>query len=354
MFVFAAPRNMRAALALVALPLWAGTVAADSFKSHLTEVWQAEFDSGELAPSPPATPLRSNQPHPAVVRITVPEAGAISYGSGTLVDVRQQYGLVITNWHVVRDAQGAIEVSFPDGFKSQARALKVDPDWDLAALVIWRPPVEPVAIAPTAPQPGDQLTICGYGQGDYRAATGRCTGYYAPKLHLPQQMVELDVQARQGDSGGPIFNSRCELAGVLFGAGQGTTLGSFGGRVGSFLASLAPDIGSGKTGQTLVEAELATKPTIEEAPAVTMRSISPAETVESSSSVATAEQPAASSRAFDWPAPTSESKPVAGTNQPNTAAWADLPHQGWFEKTKTALAAVGLFAIALQLLRAAR
>jgi hypothetical protein len=56
-------------------------------------------------------------------------------------------------------------------------------------------------------------------------------------------MVELDVEARQGDSGGPIFNERGELAGVLFGAGRGTTLGSFGGRVGSFLATLAPNIG---------------------------------------------------------------------------------------------------------------
>ena len=32
------------------------------------------------------------------------------------------------------------------------------------------------------------------------------------------------------------------MAGVLFGAGQGTTLGSFAPRVRSFLASVAPDI----------------------------------------------------------------------------------------------------------------
>ena len=59
-------------------------------------------------------------------------------------------------------------------------------------------------------------------------------------------MVELDVEARQGDSGGPIFNQRGELAGVLFGAGQGTTIGSFAPRVESFLASLAPDIGASR------------------------------------------------------------------------------------------------------------
>ena len=186
---------------------------------------------------------RPATPHPAVARIVVPEGDATSYGSGTLVDVRDQFGLVVTNWHVVRDGKGDVEVLFPDGFRSKARPLKVDADWDLAALVIWRPQVPPVTIAAAAPQSGDQLTICGYGQGEYRALTGRCTQYYAPRVDFPQHMVELDVEARQGDSGGPIFNDRGELAGVLFGAGRGTTLGSFGGQVGSFLATLAPDIG---------------------------------------------------------------------------------------------------------------
>jgi hypothetical protein len=229
-----------------------GGLSGDSF----SRIWQQEFGSPtditqqlaaqQLANAKPqvaAPRFDSNAPHPAVVRVVADEQGATSLGSGTLVDVRENFGLVMTNWHVVRDARGPIQVHFPGGFTSQARVLKMDNDWDLAALVIWRPPVDPVPIAVKAPQPGDQLTICGYGPGIYRAVTGRCTQYYAPQTHLPQQMVELDVEARQGDSGGPIFNSRGELAGVLFGAGKGTTMGSFGGRVDDFLASLAPDIG---------------------------------------------------------------------------------------------------------------
>jgi hypothetical protein len=39
---------------------------------------------------------------------------------------------------------------------------------------------------------------------------------------------------------------------VLFGASEGTTLGSFGGRVENFLASLAPNIGSGTHGSTAI------------------------------------------------------------------------------------------------------
>ncbi len=190
-----------------------------------------------------ATGVASAAPHPSVARIIVQERGAVAYGSGSLIDLRDDYGLVITNWHVVRDATGKIEVLFPSGFRSEARAIKLDEDWDLAALVVWRPPAKPIAISPSPPRPGDPLTICGYGQGDYREATGRCTEFYAPSIGLPHELVELSVEARQGDSGGPILNARGELAGVLFGAGKGTTLGSFAPRVGTFLASLAPDIG---------------------------------------------------------------------------------------------------------------
>lgn len=186
-------------------------------------------------------------PHPAVCRVAVVERGGEAYGSGTLVDVREEYGLVITNWHVVREATGPIRTIFPGGFTSEARPLKLDETWDLAALVIWRPPLDPVSMASAAPRPGDRLTICGYGGGDYLAQTGRCTEYYSPEVGQPLEIVELNVQARQGDSGGPIFNDRGEIAGVLFGAARGSTLGSFGPRVRNFLATLAPNIGVPET-----------------------------------------------------------------------------------------------------------
>lgn len=190
--------------------------------------------------------------------MAVEERDGKAFGSGTLIDARDQYGLVITNWHVVREATGKIEVQFPgsesnpEGFKSEARPLKLDETWDLAALVVWRPPTEPVALAGRSPAKGELLTICGYGGGDYLSQTGRCTDYYSPEVGQPQELVELNVEARQGDSGGPIFNSRGEMAGVLFGAARGTTLGSFGPRVQTFLASLAPNIG--KRQETLIAA----------------------------------------------------------------------------------------------------
>jgi len=178
------------------------------------------------------------RPHPSVVRVIVPERNGMAFGSGSLIAKTSQAGFIITNWHVVRDAAGSIEVVFPDGFRSPAQVLKMDSTWDLAALRIARPPVEPVQLAGGAPQRGDWLTIAGYGSGQYRAASGRCTQYVSPGGRQPFEMVELSTAARQGDSGGPIFNAQGELAGVLFGAGHGRTTGSYAGRVQWFLAGL--------------------------------------------------------------------------------------------------------------------
>jgi hypothetical protein len=190
-------------------------------------------------------PTEAMRPHPAVVRVIVPERGSTSYGSGTLVDVSGEHGLVLTNRHVVADAASPPTVLFADGFRSLARVVKTDEDWDLAALVIWRPDVEPVRLAAVPPQPGELLAIAGYGQGPYRLASGRCTNYLAPNTRLPREMVELAAAARQGDSGGPIFNQRGELAGVLWGEGSGFTTGSYCGRVREFLNSVLPTDSSG-------------------------------------------------------------------------------------------------------------
>ena len=178
-------------------------------------------------------------PHPAVVRVIAPGRNSVSYGSGALVAVSQYHGLVVTNWHVIREATGTIHVLFPNGFRSPATVLRADRDWDLAALAIWRPPVEPIPLAREAPRPGQWLWIAGYGKGSYRTAAGRCTQYFAPGTNMPHEIVELSVGAREGDSGGPILNERGELAGVLFGTSWGTTMGSYCGRVERFLAATA-------------------------------------------------------------------------------------------------------------------
>lgn len=188
-----------------------------------------------LAPEPPQVP------HPSVVRVIAPERDGYSLGSGSLVAMDASHGLVVTNWHVVRDATGPVTVVFPDGFRSGAVLLRTDRDWDLAALAIQRPNVQPLVLSTEPPRPGEVLTIAGYGPGSYRAVAGRCTEYLSPGGNFPYEMVELDAGARNGDSGGPILNTRGELAGVLFGSAFGKTTGSYCGRVRVFLTSTLGD-----------------------------------------------------------------------------------------------------------------
>ena len=208
-------------------------------------LWGAIAASGQI--TPPAA-----RPHPAVVRVIAPERDGLSFGSGALVAVNQRHGLVVTNWHVVAQATGQVVVVFPDGFRSGATVLNTDRDWDLAALAVWRPDVAPIPLAEDVPRPGEPLTIAGYGSGRYRTITGRCTQYVSPGGNHPFEMVELSAAARQGDSGGPIFNRRGELAGVLFGTAWGQTTGSYCGRVRWFLAAVANDFRDVSAGDTMI------------------------------------------------------------------------------------------------------
>lgn len=207
----------------------------------LAQSWLPRQSPSALPQREPAGYLISRTPHPSIARIVVPEKTGASFGTGSLINVQGEYGLVVTNWHVVRDASGPIYAFFGDGFQSEATVLKVDRDWDLAALSVRKPPkAVPVPMAQHAPRAGDWLCIAGYGSGDYRAAAGRCTQYVSPATNLPFEMVEVAAEARQGDSGGPILNERGELAGVLFGSGSGTTSGSYAGRVMAFLQGVVP------------------------------------------------------------------------------------------------------------------
>lgn len=309
-------------------------------------------------------PFRRPAPHPAVVRITVKERRATAQGTGTLVSLRGQHGLIVTNWHVVRDAQDTILVTFPDGFQSAATVLKVDRDWDLAALLIWRPAAQPIPISQVAPRPGDVLSIAGYGSGDYRTASGRCTQYVAPGQQMPYEMVEVSTEARQGDSGGPILNERGELAAVLFGAGDGTTSGSYCGRVRLFLESAWPNIDQPED-QFLVSAnsqpvtswppEAAASASVQssdtahqalnefESPAPSSAedpdALPPAEWRPS-----TIQQPAVASR---WPI--LSDPPVRRTDE-TTTDWAVLIGKTPLERGKTILAGIGVLAVLSQLL----
>ncbi len=292
--------------------------------------------------------------HPAVVRVIATEQGGASCGSGALVGVNQTYGLVVTNWHVVRDARGPITVIFPDGFQSPATVLAANRDWDLAALAIWRPQVAPIPLATEAPRLGEVLTIAGYGRGWYRAAAGRCTQYVSPGRNCPFEMVELDTPARSGDSGGPILNQRGELAGVLFGSGFGRTTGSYCGRVRWFLDSVAGDFRRLPSSPTMIAQQpsagpntIARRPRPKPDPIVSIGgqwTLSP-------SSEAPDQSPVRCELA-ELPIPRPPETPVADVSTPTEPlAGPTVGGPNRAEQIKTILAAIGILALLLHGLR---
>ncbi len=187
--------------------------------------------SGELPdqPAPPAqAAAASTGPRPAVCRVECGSGPSRDCGSGVLVEAREGRGVVLTAWHVVRGHRDAITIRWPDGTSGPARVLASDDAFDLAALATLAPAAAPVPIAARPPAVGDRLTLAGYGPAPfvYREAAGHVTQFVGPTGRHPAHMVEVQAAARQGDSGGPIFNADGEVVAVLWGSSKGMTAGS--------------------------------------------------------------------------------------------------------------------------------
>jgi S1-C subfamily serine protease len=147
----------------------------------------------------------------------VPDAAlqpAMAAGSGVIVDGER--GFVITNFHVVRDAE-AIEVTLKDGRKYRAEPLGVAPNLDLAVLRIGAKDL------PTLPL-GDSKKL---EVGDYVVAIGNPFGLgqtvtsgivSATDRPLGQgdsrRFIQTDAPINPGNSGGALINLHGELVGI--------------------------------------------------------------------------------------------------------------------------------------------
>jgi len=149
--------------------------------------------------------------------------------------------LVVTCDHLFRDSRsgkqqtGRIIVSFSDGQASQAVVLKQDSEWDLAILRVEHPPhnLPSVEWATEMPKVGDQVISCGFGSGGKVCwNVGRIKGFGRSKNGSsgPADTMILSGQARGGDSGGPIFNAKGRICGVLWGSSNTEVVGTQVGR----------------------------------------------------------------------------------------------------------------------------
>lgn len=173
----------------------------------------------------------------SVVRIVNQLGKEQSIGSGTLVHRRGDYGVVLTCAHIFSDDVGQLIVFFEGGAARVAQVLAIDEKNDLASLLVARPPADAVSLAKALPPSGSPLASCGFGQqGRFLVNRGQSLGQVTLEDGEPEGVVELSGAARQGDSGGPIFNARGQLVAVIFGSDGNVVDGTHCGVIRPFLS----------------------------------------------------------------------------------------------------------------------
>lgn len=199
----------------------------------------------KLQRKPAAKPSDPGQPNPAwryeqptghraaIVRIYCQDTATTqSIGSGTLVRWGKRV-VVLTARHVVQDAKRVV-VEFFNKQTRQVKILKADAIWDCAVLDPGQADadgtfdgVQPVELEygdAAMQQEGNRLESCGYG-GDGKLAcnTGLFVGYRrsTQAANGPDDWMVISGHARQGDSGGGVFNAAGRLVGVLWGYDDG-------------------------------------------------------------------------------------------------------------------------------------
>jgi S1-C subfamily serine protease len=147
----------------------------------------------------------------------VPDAALqprLSAGSGVIVDADR--GLVLTNYHVIRDAL-AIVVSLQDQREFAAKLVGVAPQQDLAIVRIAanRLPAAPIGNS-DAVEVGDYVVAIGNPFGLGQSVTAGIVSALGRGLspQSSQGLIQTDAPINPGNSGGPLVNMRGEIIGI--------------------------------------------------------------------------------------------------------------------------------------------
>ena len=140
-------------------------------------------------------------------------------GSGFVVDPQ---GYVLTAGHVAMRKDFSVSARGPDGRIYSGRVVDVRPGYDMALVKLSG--FQGVAVRPSASvclRPGDPIFSVGkpHAQGDTARfgqveamSFGRAVAYQG--FGYPDAMV-LRMDTKKGESGGPVFNQRGELVGMV-------------------------------------------------------------------------------------------------------------------------------------------
>lgn len=138
-----------------------------------------------------------------------------SAGSGVIVEVAE--GIVVTNYHVVKDAD-EIEVALTDGRHFEATLVGSDPDLDIAVLQIDAKDLHQIKNGNSDKlQVGDYVVAIGnpFGLGQ-TVTTGIVSALGRTGLGIEgyEDFIQTDASINPGNSGGALVNLKGELIGV--------------------------------------------------------------------------------------------------------------------------------------------
>ena len=144
---------------------------------------------------------------------TVPQQGQ---GSGFVLD---KAGHVLTNYHVVQDANRGIEVMLSNKHRYKANVVGTDKVHDLALLQIDAPNLQAVTLADSSELAVGQKV---YAIGNPFGLSGTMTRGIISSIRsisgsggAPiEDAIQTDAAINPGNSGGPLLNSRGEVIGI--------------------------------------------------------------------------------------------------------------------------------------------
>jgi S1-C subfamily serine protease len=142
----------------------------------------------------------------------------VSLGSGFVID---KDGYIVTNYHVIESAR-QIEVNFSGDDRVQATVVGVDPSTDLALLKInaQARALTPLPLGDSdAVRVGDAVVAIGNPFGLERTVTAGIVSALqreitAPNGYIIDKVIQTDAPINQGNSGGPLLNTRGQVIGV--------------------------------------------------------------------------------------------------------------------------------------------
>ncbi len=139
-------------------------------------------------------------------------------GSGSVLDVE---GRILTNYHVI-DGAKEVFVSLFNGLRYPAAIVGQDPDTDIAVLKIDAPTDQLIPIAWGESQQlrvGQKIYAIGNPFGLERTmSTGMISSLNrqipSRERRVMRSLIQIDASLNQGNSGGPLLNTRGELIGM--------------------------------------------------------------------------------------------------------------------------------------------